>query len=54
MFDKYRCSVPRCRYSSNTRTLAIAHIVRHEEDRERERSRRAAGRFANTDRYRKD
>lgn len=46
MFDKYRCTIPGCRYSSNTLALATTHIVRHEADRERERSRRAAARLA--------
>lgn len=42
MFDKYRCTVKGCRYSSNTLSLATNHIVRHEADRERQRSARAA------------
>lgn len=46
MFDKYRCTVSGCRYSSNSLGLATRHIVRHEADRERERSRRAAARTA--------
>ena len=44
MFDKYRCTVKGCRYSSNRLSLATNHIVRHEADRERQRSARAAKR----------